>query len=290
MKLGFNALVTSLLLSLHIDSGHQQRAAVIDVVDAAGNHVGNGECFRPTGEHVDNHQTIVIPSRLRQLDVVHLEPLERKQEVKKEDMADRHFGILDSREVTSGPERNPPAMTGYRRFNLLGSQDKTLEYTQGDGLAVEYKHLTLKEQRAGGGKGSKGVHNDGLLSVIEELHVITLKTQFNHDGESLTIEVTTLPFVVISNLTQFVRAWASVLWFNLLSPNPEDVSFFFNPPDAPWFLIADALSWQFSCCTNRGLNTDQLQMLGKKLCGDLIITCAAEAIRQLQLLASHGDY
>ncbi|XP_077153719.1 signal transducer and activator of transcription 2 isoform X1 [Ranitomeya variabilis] len=166
-------------------------------------------------------------------------------------------------------DENRPAMTGYRRFNLLGSQDKTLENTQGDGLAVEYKHLTLKEQRAGGGKGSKGAHDDGSLSVIEELHVITLKTQFNHDGESLNIEVTTLPFVVISNPTQFVRAWASVLWFNLLSPNPEDVCFFVNPPAAPWFLIADALSWQFSCCTNRGLNNDQLQMLGKKLCGSV---------------------
>ncbi|CAJ0962397.1 unnamed protein product [Ranitomeya imitator] len=40
-------------------------------------HVGNGECFWPTGEHVDNHQTIFIPSGLRQRDVVHLEPLER---------------------------------------------------------------------------------------------------------------------------------------------------------------------------------------------------------------------
>ncbi|CAJ0919817.1 unnamed protein product [Ranitomeya imitator] len=40
-------------------------------------HVGNRECFWPTGEHVDNHQTIFIPSKLRQRDVAHLEPLER---------------------------------------------------------------------------------------------------------------------------------------------------------------------------------------------------------------------
>ncbi|KAM4045068.1 signal transducer and activator of transcription 2 isoform 2-T2 [Anomaloglossus baeobatrachus] len=170
--------------------------------------------------------------------------------------------------VTYKIDGSPPGHPGYRRFNVLGSEDKSLEYTRGEGLSVDFKHLILKEQRAGGGKGGKGT-NDGSLSVIEELHIITLKTQFNYGGESLTIEATTLPFVVISNLIQFVRAWASVLWFNLVSPNPEDVNFFLKPPDAPWMLIADALSWQFSCCTNRGLNADQLQMLGKKLCGSV---------------------
>ncbi|CAJ0927648.1 unnamed protein product [Ranitomeya imitator] len=39
-------------------------------------HAGNEEFFLPTGEHVDNHQAIFIPSRLRQHDVVHLKPLE----------------------------------------------------------------------------------------------------------------------------------------------------------------------------------------------------------------------
>ncbi|XP_073519789.1 signal transducer and activator of transcription 2 isoform X2 [Phyllobates terribilis] len=175
--------------------------------------------------------------------------------------------LRNNMKVSYKIDDNHPVNKGYRRFNVLGSEDKTLECMQGEGLAVEYKHLTLKEQRAGG-KGSKGA-NDGSLSVIEELHVITLKTQFNHDGENLTIEAITLPFIVISNFTQFTRACASVLWFNLLSTNPEDVSFFCNPPDAPWILVADALSWQFSCCTNRGLNADQLQMLGKKLCGSV---------------------
>ncbi|CAJ0916870.1 unnamed protein product [Ranitomeya imitator] len=41
----------------------------------------------------------------------------RKREVKKEDMAERHSGILDSRAVTSGPERpngpfGPPRLQG----------------------------------------------------------------------------------------------------------------------------------------------------------------------------------
>ncbi|KAG8585708.1 hypothetical protein GDO81_005121 [Engystomops pustulosus] len=169
-------------------------------------------------------------------------------------------------------DKYPAEIKGYRRFNLLGSQEKDLEYTQCDGLAVEFKHLTLKEQRAGGGgKGSKGV-NEGSRSVQEELHIITLMTQFSYDGVELNIEATTLPFVVISNQSQFVRAWASILWFNLLSTDPKDVAFFSKPPAAKWILVADVLSWQFSCCTGRGLNADQLQMLGKKLCGTDILS------------------
>ncbi|XP_056418350.1 signal transducer and activator of transcription 2 [Hyla sarda] len=175
---------------------------------------------------------------------------------------------LGNMKVSYSIDKNPPDIKGYRRFNLLGPQDKSLEYTQDEGLAVEYKHLTLKEQRAGGGKGNKGA-NDGSLSVMEELHIITLKTEFKYEGEKLNIEATTLPFVVISNISQFVRAVASILWFNLLSTNPKDVTFFSNPPAAHWSLIANALSWQFSCCTKRGLNADQLQMLGKKLCGSI---------------------
>ncbi|XP_069826571.1 signal transducer and activator of transcription 2 isoform X2 [Dendropsophus ebraccatus] len=177
--------------------------------------------------------------------------------------------LRNNMKVSYSIDTDPPDLKGYRRFNLLGPQEKDLEYMQEEGLAVEYKHLTLKEQRAGGGgKGSKGA-NDNSLSVMEELHIITLKTQFNYGGVQLNIEATTLPFVVISNFSQFVRALASVLWFNLLSTNPKDVTFFSNPPAAPWSLMANALSWQFSYCTNRGLNADQLQMLRKKLCGSV---------------------
>lgn len=163
-------------------------------------------------------------------------------------------------------DKNPPNNKGIRKFNLLGSSDKSIENVQQGGLMVEYKHLMLKEQKAGVGKGSKGANN-GPLSIIEELHNITFTTKFKYEGVELTLEAVTLPFVVISNLIQFSGAWVSVLWFNLLSPNPKDLNFFSNPPAAPWLLLANALSWQFSCCTKRGLNKDQLQMLEKKLCG-----------------------
>ncbi|XP_068123677.1 signal transducer and activator of transcription 2-like [Hyperolius riggenbachi] len=177
-------------------------------------------------------------------------------------------GLGCTMKVVSKIDKNLPDIKGYRRFNLLGTQEKTLENVQRDGLVVDYKHLTVREQKARvGGKSGKGI-NDGSLCVLEELHNITFTTQFNYEGLNLNLEAVTLPFVIISNnVTQFTGAWASVLWFNLLSTDPQDLTFFCHPPVAPWTLLANALSWQFSCCTKRDLNHDQLQMLGKKLCG-----------------------
>ncbi|XP_053564112.1 signal transducer and activator of transcription 1-alpha/beta [Bombina bombina] len=163
-------------------------------------------------------------------------------------------------------DKDPPNIKGYRKFNLLGPTPKSMEITQGQGLMVEYKHLDLKEQRiGGGGKGNKGT-NDGSVSITEELHLITFITQFDYQGLSLELEAVTNPFVIISNISQFNSAWASVIWFNLLSSDPKEFSFFRKPPAAPWLLLAEALSWQFSCCTKMALNKDQLAMLGKKLC------------------------
>ncbi|KAM4699893.1 signal transducer and activator of transcription 2 [Discoglossus pictus] len=163
-------------------------------------------------------------------------------------------------------DKNPPNIKGYRRFNVLGPTPKCMEECQGEGLVVEYKHLTLKEQKVGGGgKGAKGA-NDGSISIMEELHLITFTTLFEYQQLTLELEVTTMPFVVISNINQFISAWSSVIWFNLLSSDAKDLNFFSKPPAAPWLLLADALSWQFMCNTKRGLNADQLTMLGNKLC------------------------
>lgn len=107
--------------------------------------------------------------------------------------------------------------------------------------------------------------------------------------------------VIISNMNQLSIAWASVLWFNLLSPNLQvgsgadrsrherrgveawcdrlllsqpallpplqNQQFFSNPPKAPWSFLGPALSWQFSSYVGRGLNSDQLSMLRNKLFG-----------------------
>uniref|UniRef100_A0A8C3V6N3 Signal transducer and activator of transcription n=1 Tax=Catharus ustulatus TaxID=91951 RepID=A0A8C3V6N3_CATUS len=124
----------------------------------------------------------------------------------------------------------------FRKFNILGTNTKVMnmeESTNGS-LAAEFRHLQLKEQK-----------NTG----------------------SRTNETTSLPIVVISNVSQLPSGWASILWFNMLSTDPKNLSFFLNPPCAKWSKLSDVLSWQFSSVTKRGLNADQLSMLGEKLLG-----------------------
>ncbi|XP_038020331.1 signal transducer and activator of transcription 2 isoform X2 [Motacilla alba alba] len=166
-------------------------------------------------------------------------------------------------------DRDPPNIKGFRRFNILTSSSKTL--LAGDspqeGLVCDFQYLTLKEQkdsRAGKGKGASG---EGPLVVTEELHLITFTLAYAYCGLELELEATTLPFVIISNNNQFSSAWASILWFNMLSSDPKAQQFFSSPPPAPWPRLAEVLSWQFQSVAERGLSRDNLLMLAKKLLG-----------------------
>ncbi|XP_065743670.1 signal transducer and activator of transcription 2 isoform X5 [Phocoena phocoena] len=153
-------------------------------------------------------------------------------------------------------DRNPPESQGFRKFNILTSNQKTLtpEKGQSQGLIWDFGYLTLMEQRSGSsGKGS----NKGLLAVTEELHIISFTVRYTYQGLKQELKTDTLPVVIISNMNQLSIAWASVLWFNLLSSDPQ----------APWDLLGPALSWQFSSYVGRGLNSDQLGMLRDKLFG-----------------------
>ncbi|XP_075407582.1 signal transducer and activator of transcription 2 [Tenrec ecaudatus] len=163
-------------------------------------------------------------------------------------------------------DRNPPQIPGFRKFNILTSNQKTLtpEKGQRQGLIWEFRFLTLAEQRStGSGKGS----NKGPLSVTEELHIISFTVKYTYQGLKQELKTDTLPVVVISNMNQLSIAWASVLWFNLLSINPQDQQFFSNPPKAHWALLGPALSWQFASYIGRALNKEQLKMLKDKLFG-----------------------
>uniref|UniRef100_A0A3Q4HEP4 Signal transducer and activator of transcription n=1 Tax=Neolamprologus brichardi TaxID=32507 RepID=A0A3Q4HEP4_NEOBR len=77
----------------------------------------------------------------------------------------------------------------------------------------------------------------------------------------------TLPVVIISNSSQQQSAWASVLWFNMLSQDAKDVMFFVNTPAATWPQFGEMLSWQFLSATKRGLDDTQLEMIANKLFG-----------------------
>ncbi|NWU64472.1 STAT1 protein, partial [Pterocles burchelli] len=152
------------------------------------------------------------------------------------------------------------------KFNILGTNTKVMnmeESTNGS-LAAEFRHLQLKEQKNAGSRT-----NEGPLIVTEELHSLSFETQLCQPGLVIDLETTSLPIVVISNVSQLPSGWASILWFNMLSNDPKNLSFFLNPPYAKWSKLSEVLSWQFSSVTKRGLNADQLSMLGEKLLGTL---------------------
>ncbi|XP_055975986.1 signal transducer and activator of transcription 2 isoform X2 [Sorex fumeus] len=157
----------------------------------------------------------------------------------------------------------------FRKFNIFTSNQKTLTPIRGktDGLIWDFGYLTLVEQRSGG--SGKNINKcQGLLPVTEELHIISFTVKYTYQGLEQELKTDTLPVVVISNMNQLSLAWASVLWFNLLSSNPQNQQFFSSPCKAPWSVLGLALSWQFSSYIGRGLNVEQLHMLKNKLFGE----------------------
>lgn len=159
-----------------------------------------------------------------------------------------------------------PQIKGYRRFNVLGTKTKALNMTESKsgGMVADFRHLTLKDQKGGGGgKGATEIS----LSVTEELHIINFNTVFDFKGISLNLQASSLPVVIISNASQQQSAWASVLWFNMLSLDTKDIRFFASAPAAPWLQFGEMLSWQFLSLTKRGLDEAQLEMIAYRLFG-----------------------
>ncbi|KAJ0070012.1 hypothetical protein NL108_000255 [Boleophthalmus pectinirostris] len=152
-----------------------------------------------------------------------------------------------------------------RQFFILTNNTKVMDiedYSNGC-LSVEFRHLQLKEKKYI--NGTKG--NEGLLSVTEELHSLSFEACFTVQGLTIDLETCSLPLVVISNVSQLPGGWASVMWYNLLTDEPKNLTFFANPPRANWTQLSEVLSWQFSVQAGRGLDKDQLTMLGEKLLG-----------------------
>nr|AAL09414.1 STAT1 [Tetraodon fluviatilis] len=154
---------------------------------------------------------------------------------------------------------------GFRKFNILGTNTKVMNMEESNGsLAAEFRHLQLKEQKVAGNRT-----NEGPLIVTEELHSLSFESELhlNQSGLSIKLEAISLPVIVISNVCQLPSAWASTLWYNMLTTEPKNLRFFLNPPQAKWSQLSQVLSWQFSSITNRGLNQEQLNMLADKLLG-----------------------
>uniref|UniRef100_A0A4W4FPY6 Signal transducer and activator of transcription n=1 Tax=Electrophorus electricus TaxID=8005 RepID=A0A4W4FPY6_ELEEL len=156
-------------------------------------------------------------------------------------------------------QENPPC-SGF--FNILGTNMKVMNMEESIGMAAEFRHLQLKEQKVAGNRTS-----EGPLIVTEELHSFTFEAELCWSGLVINFETTSLPIVVISNVCQLPCGWASIMWYNMLTSDPKNLSFFVNPPTVSWGQLSEVLSWQFSSITKRGLNVEQLSMLGHKLLG-----------------------
>uniref|UniRef100_A0A8C8LVW9 Signal transducer and activator of transcription n=1 Tax=Oncorhynchus tshawytscha TaxID=74940 RepID=A0A8C8LVW9_ONCTS len=152
---------------------------------------------------------------------------------------------------------------GFRKFNILGTNTKVMTMEESNGsLAAEFRYLKLQEQRVTG-RGKK----EGPLIVTEELHCICFESELRQSGLEIKLGTISLPIVVISNCNQLPSGWASILWYNMLTSEPQDLEFFLNPPAVSWGQLSEVLSWQFSSVTKRGLNDEQLGMLADKLLG-----------------------
>ncbi|XP_038862637.1 signal transducer and activator of transcription 4-like isoform X3 [Salvelinus namaycush] len=125
----------------------------------------------------------------------------------------------------------PPGRV-HRQFFILTSTTKVMDVEESSNgcLSVEFRHLQLKEKKYVNGTKV----NEGPLSVTEELHSLSFEAQFNIQGINIDL---------------------------------ENLDFFASPPRASWGQLSEVLSWQFSTFTGRGLNREQLCMLGEKLMG-----------------------
>uniref|UniRef100_A0A3Q3IKU3 Signal transducer and activator of transcription n=1 Tax=Monopterus albus TaxID=43700 RepID=A0A3Q3IKU3_MONAL len=154
----------------------------------------------------------------------------------------------------------PPGRVS-RQFFILTNNTKVMDiedYSNGC-LSVEFRHLCCLQWMCG------LCVLQSLLSVTEELHSLSFEACFTVQGLTIDLETCSLPLVVISNVSQLPGGWASVMWYNLLTDEPRNLAFFGNPPRASWSQLSEVLSWQFSTFAGRGLNKEQLTMLGEKL-------------------------
>ncbi|KAM3861811.1 signal transducer and activator of transcription 4 [Diretmus argenteus] len=162
-------------------------------------------------------------------------------------------------------DKDLPSGRVNRQFFILTNNTKAMDIEDSSNgcLSVEFRHLQLKEKKYI--NGTKG--NEGLLSVTEELHSLSFEAHFTVQGLTIDLETCSLPLVVISNVSQLPGGWASVMWYNLLTDDPRNLAFFGSPARATWSQLSEVLSWQFSTFAGRGLNREQLTMLGEKLLG-----------------------
>ncbi|XP_029968705.1 signal transducer and activator of transcription 1-alpha/beta-like isoform X2 [Salarias fasciatus] len=153
-------------------------------------------------------------------------------------------------------------LPGFRVFEFTSADSKVLDVDPVDGgLMAVFRNLSIQEKESRI-KGSK----ENRLGVTEELHVVKFVTTVQFAGLKCDVEASSLPVAVISSSSQASSAWASIMWWTMLSPGePWNLSLFTDPPPLSWELLSQALSWQFLSVGHRGLDENQLATLRDKL-------------------------
>ncbi|XP_068602075.1 signal transducer and activator of transcription 4 [Brachionichthys hirsutus] len=148
----------------------------------------------------------------------------------------------------------------FRCFVFTRDASKVLDEDEpGGGLVAEFSHMDV------GVSPGPFVLRQNRLLVTEELHVMKFVTEFRYAGLRCSIEVSSLPVVVITAHSQVDAAWASILWSNALSAGePRNLSLFLDPPPLAWQQLAQVLRWQFLTVSRRELDGNQLSMLRQK--------------------------
>uniref|UniRef100_A0A672P2G9 Signal transducer and activator of transcription n=1 Tax=Sinocyclocheilus grahami TaxID=75366 RepID=A0A672P2G9_SINGR len=128
---------------------------------------------------------------------------------------------------------------GFRMFNILGTAMKVMNMEESNGMAAEFRHLQLKEKKVTGNRTS-----EGPLIVTEELHSITFEAELCWSGMVMNFEATSLPIVVISNVSQLPSGWASIMWYNMLTSEPKAIML-------PWQITEISLNAKNCVYSNR---------------------------------------
>uniref|UniRef100_A0A672P4M2 Signal transducer and activator of transcription 1-alpha/beta-like n=1 Tax=Sinocyclocheilus grahami TaxID=75366 RepID=A0A672P4M2_SINGR len=127
----------------------------------------------------------------------------------------------------------------FRMFNILGTAMKVMNMEESNGMAAEFRHLQLKEKKVTGNRTS-----EGPLIVTEELHSITFEAELCWSGMVMNFEATSLPIVVISNVSQLPSGWASIMWYNMLTSEPKAIML-------PWQITEISLNAKNCVYSNR---------------------------------------
>lgn len=167
--------------------------------------------------------------------------------------------INEKQAKTIAVDPSKPAPPSLSSGEILNHQ-KTMEYNATTGvLSCAFNFMQLRRIKRNSDKKASEM-------VTEEKFTLLFKTHFTIGGElEATLNVLSLPVVVIVHVTQQPPAEATIFWDNSFASNDREP--FVVPESIPWPSLSEALNCYFHANTGRGLTPPNLDYLGRKLLG-----------------------